>query len=442
MAPAKDDTTTNLGSVTHLECLNCGEKYSLEKLKNDQGTTMVNICYDSCFGPLDIKYDYEKLKNELTADDMEKRGETFWRIRELQPVNEIHIEDRPYTPLVESRVIGDELGIRLFFKLDCNENNPTRSFKDRPVTLAFNKALEAGYDTVYVASTGNLAVASAYAAKQTGIKPRIYVPETLGKVKKNAIRKYLPENEELVELPFPYDETNIRAMEDCRAENERFLEKEGRTHAFVPNNSFRPYYKEGSKTSGTETAYQIRKHAEEGETINLVYPLGSGALFCSAYKGINELMLLGLTENPARMWGAQGEKCAPIIDAIPTGNILPVKNPQTIAKSIAIGNPGSGYQTLDVMKESQGGGWRVTEEEIIENTLDLYLKEGVFSQFVGGVTLAGVRHGVERGDLKKGEVVVANITGTGFQRIEDDLVDCAKQYGLEDKARQVISEVS
>lgn len=442
MTYQKDNTTAKLGYVTHLECLNCGEKYPLERLLSEQGTTMVNMCYDVCMGPLDIRYDYETLKQELTPETIKKRKDTFFKLKELLPVNEIHIKDRPFTPLVASKTLGDELGIRLYFKLDSNEENPTRSFKDRPVALAFNKAVEAGYNTVYVASTGNLAVASAYLANEININPKIYVPKSLGQVKKDAIRCYLPNPDDLIEYDGSYDETNIKAMQDCQSENEEKLGKKSKIQSFVPNNSFRPYYKEGSKTSGIEIALQIESELEANETLNVVYPLGSGALLCSAYKGIGELKLLNAFENPVRMWGAQAANSAPIIDAIGGENILPVRKPQTLAKSIAIGNPGSGYQSLDVIAESNGGGWKASEKDILENTLELYLKEGIFSQFVGGVTLSGIKQGVSKGDLGPGDVVVANITGTGYGRIEDDLLEYAKQYGLEEQAEKIIAEVS
>ena len=328
-----DSTKTKLGYVTHLECLSCGEIYTLERLKKDQGTTLVNVCYDVCFGPLDIKYDYDKIKEILTEEELNSRLDNFWKLKELLPIDEIKVSsDRPFTPLVESKIIGKELGIRLFLKLDCTETLPTKSFKDRPVTLAFNKALESGYNTVYVASTGNLAISSAYFAKETGIKPYIYVPKSLGKIKKDAIRQYLPNPEDLIELDLSYDDCNIKAMNDCDKANEESAKSIGRKLNFVPNNSFRPYYKEGSKTSGSEIALQLKKFVDKDATINIFYPLGSGALFCSAYKGINELKELGLFCNPIRMWGVQPELCSPIIDAIGKDDIIPIKNPKTIAK--------------------------------------------------------------------------------------------------------------
>jgi|TARA_B100001971_G_C18234014_1_gene565874 threonine synthase len=438
-----DSTKTKLGHVTHLECLSCGEVYTLERLKKEQGSILVNVCYDVCFGPLDIKYDYDKIKGILTEEEVDKRPDTFWKLKELLPIDDIKVSrEQPFTPLVESKVIGKELGIKLFLKLDCDEVLPTRSFKDRPVTLAFNKALEVEYKTVYVASTGNLAVSSAYFAKETGIKPHVYIPKSLGEIKKKAIRKYLPNPDDLKELDLSYDDCNIQSMNDCDKENEESIKTSGRKDNFVPNNSFRPYYKEGSKTSGIEIALQLNKLIGKEETVNIFYPLGSGALFCSAYKGINELKKLGLFHNPVKMWGIQPEICSPIIDAIGKDDILPVKNPKTIAKSIAIGKPGSGHQALDVIKQSNGGGFKVTEKDITRATIDLFLKEGVFAQFVGGVTIAGIIKAAKLGIFKENDVVVANITGTGIGRIEDDLLASSKEFGFEEDAKKLLGKIS
>ncbi len=434
-----DNTTNRIGYVSYLECLNCGEKYTLDKLKKEQGTTMVNICYDLCMGPLDVKYDYDLLKGILTEDEVHKRPDNFWKLKELLPVNEVLVDKKiPYTPLVKSKEIGDDLGIELYFKLD-SECALTNSFKDRPVTLAFNKALEAGYKTVYVASTGNLAISSAYFAKELGMGCKVYVPNTLGEVKKDAIRQYLSSPEDLIEYNGSYDETNIKAMDDCEKANIEEIKTSGRRKSFVPNSSFRPYYKEGSKTSGTEIALQLKEYGVD-ETLNIVYPTGSGALFCSAYKGIEELRNLNLFDNQVKMWCSQSAACAPVIDAIPTGDIIPIKNPQTIVKSIAIGNPGSGYQALNVIKKSGGGGWKIPDREIFKSNIDLYFKEGIFSQFVGGVTLAGIINGVLRGDLKKGSIVVANITGSGI-RIVDDLWKYGKKFGYGDEVKQILDEI-
>ncbi len=444
-------TTEKPTYATGLTCLACGEQYSFEQIKAEQGTTMVNICYNACMGPLDLTYDYDAVKKILTPTEIASRPETFWRLRELLPVGEIKIPDRPYTPLVKAKRLGAELGIELYFKLDLDEINPTCSFKDRPVTLAFNKAIEQGYDTVYVASTGNLAISTARFARENQIKAKIYIPASLGDVKKNAIREQMGNDAELLELDQSYDDCNVQSMHDCQQENEKAVLAGKSRHCFVPNNSFRPYYKEGSKTSGWEIAFQIAKEITPDREINIVYPVGSGALLCAANKGIEELKKLGLWQNPHRMWATQAANVAPVVNAwtqhqagkaIKDVRIEPVLNPQekTVARSIAIGQPGSGYQTLEVLKKSSGGGWTVSERELFEATLELIEKENFFPQFVGGTVLAGIRKGVESGELARNSVVVANLTGLGRGRIEDDLIKTAEQFGKSDTVKSLLSE--
>ena len=141
------------------------------------------------------------------------------------------------------------------------------------------------------------------------------------------------------------------------------------------------------------------------------------------------------------MWGVQPEQCSPIIDAIGKEDIHPIKNPNTIAKSIAIGKPGSGHQALDVIAESKGGGFKVAEKEIVKATIDLYFKEGIFAQFVGGVAIAGIIKAAKLGIFSENDVVVANITGTGIGRIEDDLIKASKEYGFEKEAGRLLNEV-
>ncbi|MCA9773256.1 MAG: pyridoxal-phosphate dependent enzyme [Myxococcales bacterium] len=452
-----------LGFATYLQCLACGEKYPFEQLIEEQGSVLVNLCYNVCMGPLDVRYDYEAIAERLRPGDIARRPDTYWKLAELLPANrQIVAVERPFTPLVRADKLSAELGVELYLKLDCHEVHPTRSFKDRPVAMAFNVAVEAGYKDVYVASTGNLAIASAHLAAKTGIHPLVYIPETLGDQKKNAIRQYMEHPErDLYCLPVSYDDTNVKAMQDCAEANDR-AGREGRPKiGFVPNNSFRPFYKEGSKTNGFETAFQLDPVVEPGRRVHIIYPLGSGALLCCAHKGIEELRRLGLFEGHPVMWGAQPETVAPIIrtweriagrkaggetykEILPTEEIEPVLEPQekTIAKSIAIGKPGSGYEVLDIFEASGGGGWTATEEEIFDATMELYEKEGIYSQFVGGVTLCGVRKGVERGDLKPGDLVVANITGSAKDRVEDDMRAAAACFGRTERFERVLKGVS
>ncbi len=430
-----DRSPERLGNVTHLECLNtyggCGRKYTLKELMDRNGTIFAYVC-DSCFDGLDVRYDMDAAASG--ADEIRNRPDAFWKARELLPVNKIYIDPlRPFTPLVRADRLSNELGIDLYIKSECE--NPTKTFKDRPVTMAFNNALEAGYGSVYVASTGNLAVSTAYFARMLGMNAHVMIPASLGMAKKEAILRYGPE--ELIELDGSYDQANMKMNLVLDRVNQNNGHK-----AFVPNASFRPYYKEGSKTNGMEIAFQLDQAGIDPERpACLVYPVGSGALFCSAYKGVDELRSIGLTRRPVRMWAAQAENSAPIIYGIETGSINPVKNPRTVAKSIAIGDPGSGYQALSVIRKSKGGGWAVSERDIIDGVLELYEKEGIFSQDVGGVVLAGIRQGVSRGDIKPGDLVVANITGAGFNRFEDDLKEYGYPLGFADRIDRALAMV-
>ncbi len=437
-----DRSPEKLGNVTHLECLNttgsCGKTYTLRELRERNGTIFAYVC-DICFDGLDVKYDMNAAAS--SADKIRRRADTFWKARELLPVNNIYIdEQRPFTPLVRADRLSDELGIDLYLKLEFNNYpgnpiNPTGTFKDRPVTMAFNNALEAGYESVYAASTGNFAVSTAYFAKKLGMDAHVMIPASLGMAKKEAILQYDPA--ELIELDGSYDQANMKMNLVLDRANE------GNGHkAFVPNASFRPYYKEGSKTNGMEIAFQLDQAGIDPERpAYLVYPVGSGALFCSAHKGVEELRSIGLTKRPVKMWAAQAEQYAPVVSGIRTGTITPVRGGETAAKSIAIGDPGSGYQALSVIRKTKGGGWAVTEGDIIDGVLELYEKEGVFAQDVGGVTLAGIRQGVENGDIKPGDLVVANITGAGHNRFEDDLRKYGYSLGFAERVDMALSSV-
>ncbi|MFH1546626.1 MAG: pyridoxal-phosphate dependent enzyme [Patescibacteria group bacterium] len=430
-----------------LRCLNCGEKYSFKQLKEERGTTVVNLCYNGCLGPLEIEFDYETIAKILTPQEVAARPETFWRLRELQPVNEIKIIDRPYTPLVRSRKIGKELGIELFFKLDLAKANPTRSFKDRPATLAFNRALELGhFERVFVASTGNLAVATAYLARTNDLPCRVYIPRSLGECKKNAIREQLGEDSEILELDANFDECLVRSVSDCQKINETARLAGQPERCFVPNNTTRTFYKEGSKTSGSEIALQIAKEIEPDREINIFYPIGTAALLCGANKGINELKKLKLFENPHRIFGVQPDTCSPVVTAweevkrgkkLEEVEIRPLKKFETIAKSIAIGNPGSGKEALAVFAECGGGAIGVREEDIFDAELELIREENLFPQFVGGTVLAGIQKALATGEIEKGAVVVANLTGFG-ERIRDDIFAVAEKYGREAETKKLL----
>ena len=468
--PVIDNSPITMGNVSGMECLcgNCGISYTLEELRDQAGTVYLNGTPDCLYGgPLDIRYDMDRVAEILTPDEVKRRyfeRPNFWLLKELLPVNDIMVDPcRPFTPLLKSTVIGPSLGIDLYLKLDTY--NPTGSFKDRPTTMAFNKALEdGGYNEVYVASTGNLAISTAYFASQNGIACKVFVPKVLSERKKSVIRHYLDiatpisGTNELIDFEGNYDGANMYSLQLANEINDKALAEHGKRSTFIPNSIFRAYYKEGSKSSGTESMLQLLHgyNLSPDRDVKIIYPGGSGALACSSMKGIRELKQLGIFNNPVSLFMAQPENCAPIVNAIHQAQELSQSQPYqdirddvrvqpvkvmedtTLATSIAIGDPGSGYQTVDVAIESNGGGFKISEQEIFERVLELQAKENVFAQFVGGVTLAATYHGRESGAFKENDVVVVNITGTGRQRIEDDLRKHGTIYHLEKEVETVL----
>ena len=451
MVQLLDGSPITMGNISHLECLGCGTKYTLPQLKERFGSIFQYSC-EFCFNAYEVHYDMGFAASK--AGEILQRPQGYWQVRELLPVNTIHVDPhRPYTPLVRANTLSNELGIELYLKLDSDQTvNPTGTFKDRPDATAINAAIESGYNEVWVASTGNLAVATARYAREYGMKIRVLIPENLGERKRQAILQYLADPKNLEFLKGPYDEANRIVLEEWQS-----IEPEKKSSIFIPNVSFRPFYKEGSKTNGMEIAFQLQQLTVDPEKpVKYVYPIGSGALFVSAYKGDQELAYIGLTHRPVSMWGVQAEKCAPVINTLQKGKVRsvgnddteekwsqidPIKNPDTVAKSIAIGNPGSGYHALDVIERSGGGGWVVSERDIVHWVLKLYETEGIFGQDVAGVTLAGIYQGVRNGEIKPGELVVANITGTGHGRFEDDLKEYGYAFGFAPRVDSLLKSI-
>lgn len=384
--------------ISHLRCLSCGKEHRNGFLAKETKHP-IYLCEED-FGPLDVVYNYGEVKKVLTKEAIEKREKNLWTCKELLPVDNVYVDlGTRYSPLIKSKTIGKGMGIELFFKNDAV--NPTYSFKDRPVGIAINCIIEFGIKDVDVASTGNLAAATAAWGSVAGLNVTIYLPKGLERGKIKQIAAY---GVRIVEIDGSYDDANRMVLELC--------ERNG--HA-VPNANFRPYYKEGSKTIAFETTEQLGWILPDYS----IFPLGSGALYCSADKGFNELKTLGLVDGKrTRMCGVQDENASPIIDAIPTGEIKPVNPNKAFAKSIAIGSPGSGYQALEVMKESEGFGWKVSKEEITVGIKELARMEGILAEPVGGAVIAGLKRGVNNGEIEAGSIVVANITGCGLKTLD------------------------
>jgi threonine synthase len=362
----------------------------------------MHVC-EFCFGPLEVFYDYAAMRRTLTRERIERGPPSMWRYADLLPAAADAAVDigTGYTPLLRAAHLGRLLGLeRLYIKNDCQ--NPTWSFKDRVVSLAATKAREFEFDTLACASTGNLANSVAAHAARAGMDAFVFIPADLeqGKIVGSAV--YGPT---LVAVDGSYDEVNRL----CSELADKY------PWAFV-NINIRPYYAEGSKTLAYEVCEQLGWRAPD----HCIVPLASGSLYTKIYKGLKELSWLGLVDwRGTRMSGAQAAGCSPIVEAWErqSFNIKPQK-PNTIAKSLAIGNPADGYYALKVMSQSGGQGVAVSDDEVVEGITLLAETEGIFAETAGGVVVAGLKRLVEQGSIDPDELVVAFITGAGLKTQE------------------------
>lgn len=383
-----------MAKMKALICRECGKEYPTEAL---------HVC-ELCFGPLEVKYNYDEIKEAMSRASIEAGPKSLWRYKELLP-----IEGSPtiglhagMTPLVHAKNLGAFLGLdELYIKNDC-VNQPTLSFKDRVVAVALTRARELGYETAACASTGNLANSVAAHAAQAGMQCYVFIPGDLEAAKVLGNLIYRPK---VVEIEGNYDDVN-RLCSEIAGE---------RRWAFV-NVNIRPYYAEGSKTLAFEVAEQLGWRAPD----QVVVPMASGSLLTKIWKGLNEFKKIGLLKDVStKVNGAQAEGCSPIATAYKDGRdfFKPVK-PNTIAKSLAIGNPADGYYALKTVAESQGAMDAVTDDEVIEGIKLLAQTEGIFAETAGGVTIGTLRKLVKQGAIKKHDVTVAYITGNGLKTQE------------------------
>lgn len=376
-----------------LKCRECGTYYPLEPL---------HVC-DLCFGPLEVDYDYDYLRTIVSRERIESGPPTLWRYRDLLPITseEVVESGAGFTPLLKAERLGEQLSLRhLYIKNDTA--NPTWSFKDRVVSAAITKALEFGFDTVACASTGNLGNSVAAHAARTGLRCFIFIPADLelGKIVGSLIY-----NPTLVAVKGNYDEVNRLCAEIASTLRWGFV-----------NINLRPYYSEGSKTLGFEVVEQLGWRAPD----HIIVPVASGSLLTKVWKALKELHRLGLIDEvPTKVHGAQPEGCSPIVRAFKenTEFVRPVK-PNTIVKSLAIGNPADGLYALQAIRESGGVAESATDEEVIEGIKLLAETEGIFTETAGGVTVAVLKKLVEQGIISSDETVVALITGCGLKTQE------------------------
>ena len=379
--------------VEGLVCRECEREYPAEPL---------HVC-EFCFGPLEVVYDYKGLKRALSRKAIEDGPLSIWRYKSLLPVDGENLVDLQggFSPLIKADNLAKALGISsLYLKNDTV--NPTYSFKDRVVSVALTKAREFGFNTVACASTGNLANSVAAHAARANFKAYIFIPADLEKGKIVCSAVYNPT---LVGVKGSYDDVN-RLCSEIAAEFD---------WAFV-NINLRPYYAEGSKTLGFETAEQLGWKSPD----HVIIPVASGSLLTKVHKGLNEFWKLGLIDEPkTKISGAQAEGCAPVVAAFrdDTWDIRPVR-PDTIAKSLAIGNPADGYYALKSVRGTNGYLEAVSDEEIIDAVKLLAQTEGIFAETAGGVTIGVLKKLAKEGKIDSKETVVAYITGIGLKTLE------------------------
>jgi len=379
-----------------LRCRGCGSETAI---------TPAHVC-DRCFGPYEATYDYDAMASDISRASIEAGPDSLWRYRDLLPLP----TDEPVepvwlggglTPLVRAPRLGAALGLDdLWLKNDTV--NPTWSFKDRVVTVALTAARAFGFTTVACASTGNLANSVAAHAAAAGLDAYVFIPHDLEQTKVLASAVYGPN---LVAIKGNYDDVNRLCSE--------VADEHG--WAFV-NVNMRPFYAEGSKTIGFEIAEQL------GWTLpdQLVAPMASGSMMVKIDKAFRELVRVGLVDDtPWAMFGAQALGCSPIAAAFAAGedDATPVR-PDTIAKSLAIGNPADGGPAIAVARRTGGGMDTATDEELVEAMRLLARTEGMFAETAGGVTVAVLRKLAAAGVLDRAARTVAVISGTGLKTVD------------------------
>jgi threonine synthase len=357
-----------------------------------------------CLAPLEVLYDVEGWKRDLTRERIASRPPTMWRYRELLP-----LENDPtvslsvgFTPLLPAPRLAKALGCRKLWIKNDAVNPPTLSFKDRVVAVAVNKAIEFGFKTIACASTGNLANAVAAHAAAAGLEAYVFIPDDLEEAKILGSAVY---GAKLVKIRGNYDQVN-RLCSQIAGEH---------PWGFV-NVNLRTFYAEGSKTLGYEVAEQLGWRLPD----NIVVPIASGALITRVGKALHQLSEIGLVEpRPFRLIGAQATGCSPITTAVKRGtrDVEPQK-PNTIARSLAIGNPADGYYASGAILNSGGTGEDVTDAEIVAGIKLLAETEGIFGETAAGVTIAVAQKLFEQGKLNPDSETVLAVTGNGLKTLD------------------------
>jgi threonine synthase len=398
-ASTTDTTTVDLGPAAALSCRECGERFALGPI----------FACELCFGPLEVAYDFPVGDPEGLRKKIESGPENVWRYAPLLPVP-ADVASKPnlnpgWTQLVKADNLARELGVtgRLYVKDDSG--NPTHSFKDRVVAQAVEAARAFGYTTLSCSSTGNLAGAVGAAAARAGLRSCVFIPHDLEQAKVVTAAVY---GGELVAIEGTYDDVN-------RFCSELIGDPLGEGWGFT-NVNLRPYYGEGSKTLAYEICEQLGWEIPD----QIVIPVASGSQLTKIDKGLQELIKLGLVaDKPYKIFGAQATGCSPVSTAFKAGHdVVRPQKPDTIAKSLAIGNPADGPYVLDIARRTGGAVEDVDDAAVVEAISLLARTEGIFAETAGGVTLGVTKKLIENGQLDPTLTTVAINTGDGLKTLD------------------------
>ncbi|HEY0162122.1 MAG TPA: threonine synthase, partial [Edaphobacter sp.] len=378
-------------STYELRCNGCGKSF---------GNQPLSAC-DVCLAPLEVQYDLEALRPDFTREKIAAGPANIWRYKALLPIPAGFEPDLPvgFTPLLKARSLGKRIGAQnLFIKNDA-VCFPTLSFKDRVVSVALANAQAFGFTTVGCSSTGNLANSVAAQAARLGLKATILVPADLEPAK---ILNTLVYGARLVRVAGSYDHVNRLCTQIADEYNWGLV-----------NVNLRPYYAEGSKTVGYEIAEQLGWRLPD----NIVCPMAGGSLIRKIRKAFKELVQLGLVEDkPVRFFGAQATGCSPISQSVKQGlDYIEPQRPNTIARSLAIGNPADGPAASKMIQASDGFAEDVSDVEIVSGIQELAETEGIFTETAGGVTTAVTARLYANGRISPGDTTVTVITGNGLK---------------------------
>ena len=380
--------------VTGLQCHLCKAMFAAQALW---------VC-DKCLGPLEVIYDYDTVRRDISRAKIESRAKNLWRYRELLPIDG---EPRTglysgFTPLVKADRLARALGVRELYLKDDSVNHPTLSYKDRVVSIAATRAIELGFEVFGCASTGNLANSVAAHAARLGVECCVFIPDNLeaGKLLGSAIF-----NPTILAIAGTYDDVNRLCTQVADRHGWGFV-----------NINLRSYYAEGAKTYGFEIAEQLGWRYPQ----HLIAPVAGGTLLPRIVRGLRELAEIGLVQGTLpRVYAAQAAGCAPVVRALDQGldHPEPVR-PDTIAKSIAIGNPADGYQVIQAVRSTGGTGSAVSDDQIVDAIRLLAETEGIFTEPAGGTTLAAAVELIRRGVIPPDESIVVCVTGNGYKTAE------------------------